>query len=204
MFSEKNRKMALVMAMAGNYQEAVKYMQKAAESNHPDAQYHLGVWYLIGQGVNIDAKKGYELIESAARQDHCEALVLMGDVYYFGDENGYYTANPKKAFGYYSKAANRYGADKAKLMVGKCYTLGHGVQQDFKEGYWNLMGLAGDDEDADPDEIEDKIDMIREAQYLIGKCEYGMKHYELALEWWRKAAKNGSAEAKKILKDINI
>lgn len=204
MFSEKNRKMALIIAKAGNYQEAAKYMQKAAKSNNPDAQYCLGLCYLTGEGVDLDVKKGYELIESAARKDHCEALVLMGDVYYFGDENGYYTTNQQKAFGYYSRAANLYGDDKAKLMVGKCYTLGHGVQQNFQEGYWNLMGLAGDDEDDGFDESDENIAMMSEAQYLIGKCEYGMKHYELALGWWRKAAKNGSDEAKKILKEINI
>jgi TPR repeat protein len=46
--------------------KAFEWMQKAAEQNHPDGVYMLGVMYTMGRGTEPERELGMELIRKAA------------------------------------------------------------------------------------------------------------------------------------------
>lgn len=56
-----------------NYNEAVKWYQKAAEQGNAMAQYNLGVMYANGMGVEGELKIAVEWYRKAANQGHKEA-----------------------------------------------------------------------------------------------------------------------------------
>lgn len=66
---------AAINVMQGNKDEAIKYLEKAAELGHPQAQYNLGVMYHIGNfGVYIDDKeKAKYWYEKSAAQGFSDA-----------------------------------------------------------------------------------------------------------------------------------
>ena len=47
--------------------------------------YLLGLCYVNGQGVTIKSVKGIELLKKAATYGHSNALLTLGNYYYFGD-----------------------------------------------------------------------------------------------------------------------
>ena len=66
--------------MAKDYVEAVKWYRKAAEQNHAEAQYNLGICYAGGQGVEKDYVEAVKWFRKAAEQNDAEAQYSLGCV----------------------------------------------------------------------------------------------------------------------------
>ena len=65
-----------------DYAEAVRWFRRAAEQEHPDAQYYLGLMYDKGRGVPQDYAEAVRWYRRAAEQEHPGAqnnLSLMYD-----------------------------------------------------------------------------------------------------------------------------
>ena len=57
--------------------KAVKYYSLAAEANHPEALYNLGLVYMEGShGFPRDEKHGLKLLHQAADQDLAEVVFV--------------------------------------------------------------------------------------------------------------------------------
>jgi hypothetical protein len=56
-----------------SFPAAFKWFELAAQQNHAEAQYSLGVMYRTGQGVPIDKSKAYVWFNLSAAQGHPRA-----------------------------------------------------------------------------------------------------------------------------------
>jgi TPR repeat protein/predicted acylesterase/phospholipase RssA len=131
-----------------NQKKAIDYFKLAAEKGHTDAQnnlnmifevgpnqknteaeFNLGLSYLLGIGVEKDEKKAIEYFEMAAKQGNINAQLSLGKCYLdgYGVEK-----DVKKAVQYYETAANQ-GHAEARFVLGKCYLNGNGIEKDMKK-----------------------------------------------------------------------
>ncbi len=62
---------------SGKFQRAFKQAKTYATYNNPCAEFYLGLMYLNGEGVKMNAKKGDELIQSAAKHGYQEAIDFL-------------------------------------------------------------------------------------------------------------------------------
>lgn len=101
--------------------KAEEYIKKAADLGFPYALYVLGRYYLNGM-VQHDVAQGLQLLEQAAEKNVGEALLLLGDYYFFDyDQREEYD----KGFVCYTRAEKLgYLTDG----LGMCYEFGIGVE----------------------------------------------------------------------------
>lgn len=71
--------------MRRDYATAVREWQPLAEQGNADAQVHLGLLYLLGQGVLQDFQRAFDWYRKAAEQDHVEASFRLGLMYANGE-----------------------------------------------------------------------------------------------------------------------
>ena len=65
--------------MKGNYARAIEYFTKAAELGNPEGHYRLaGMYYYLGQGVEMDKGKYTHHLEEAAIAGHPDARYDLG------------------------------------------------------------------------------------------------------------------------------
>jgi len=64
-----------------DYEHAAQWYRKAAEQQHPLAQFNLGMMYVEGQGVDQDSEQAALWFERAARQGDAGAQFNMGMVH---------------------------------------------------------------------------------------------------------------------------
>lgn len=163
--------------------EALPAIRKAAEQNHPRAQYWLAVAYGQGLGVEKDLKKDLEWLRKAADNNDPEAQIQM----YLRCSNG----EEKQAAEWLRKAADQ-NIPAAQTSLAQCYKLGIGLAKDEKKAV-DWYRKAADQDDAS-------------AQYDLGKCyEDGIgmtKDEKQAIEWYRKAAAQEYAKALDALKRL--
>ena len=65
--------------------KAKKWLEKAADQNHPQALYELATMYRRGDGVEKDQPKAAELFEKAAARGHALSQRSLGNMYYEGE-----------------------------------------------------------------------------------------------------------------------
>ena len=61
----------------GDYTNAVKYFQQAAEQGDADAQCYLGVCYENGQGVPQSYTEAVKWLKKAAKQGYSQAIEVL-------------------------------------------------------------------------------------------------------------------------------
>ncbi len=61
--------------------EAVKWVRKAADQGHADAQLLLGGMYANGRGVTKDEAEAVKWYRKAADQGHIRARLILGGMY---------------------------------------------------------------------------------------------------------------------------
>jgi TPR repeat protein len=66
------------------YNEAVKWLTKAAEQGHAVAQSQLGICYMNGHGVAKDDAEGVKWLRMAAEQGNANAEYSLGAAYFGG------------------------------------------------------------------------------------------------------------------------
>jgi TPR repeat protein len=93
--------------------KAVKWYRIAAEQDHVEAQYTLGVRYYLGKGVDQNNYESHAWFKRAAKQGHSKSQHNLGVSYFYGigtDEN------KSKAYNWFEKAAEG-GVKKSKFYL---------------------------------------------------------------------------------------
>jgi len=193
--------------------DTLKWLEKAAERGHAEAQAYLG-WINYDNKLYADAFAWYR---KAATQGNACGQNSLGDMYENGlgtpkdyeeaakwykkaAEQGYAAAQVNLGTMYYNgmsvsqdqaeavkwfrKAAEQGYAD-AEWRLGTAYCLGEGVSQDTREGLTWVRKAADQGNAA--------------AQYLLGEMYvtggFVTQDYAVALDWLKKAAEQGFADA---------
>lgn len=68
-----------------NYEEAVKWFQKAADQGHAEAQFSLGVMYHAGLGVQKNRAESAKWHEKSSQQGNKKAQFCLAEMYLLGD-----------------------------------------------------------------------------------------------------------------------
>ncbi len=119
--------------LQGNYTTALKKFEPLAESGHVESQHYLGVIYEEGKGVAKDAKAAIKWYLKAAEQQHTEAQLALGLMYFFGSKR-----DDTKAIKWFTKAAEQGNVMAISTLVDKyafadMYIRGRGVALDDTE-----------------------------------------------------------------------
>jgi len=131
--------------------------------------------------ANIPASIPTEEPRAASPEDEAQELCDTGEKYYEGKD---VAQNYKKAFEYFSKAAERDNA-KAQCYMGICFYKGEGVTQNYIKAVEWFKKSAGQG--------------YSDAQEWLAACYYKgegtAQNYSEAMKWFMEAAWQGSASA---------
>ena len=137
--------------------------------------------YFMGDGVEQDKKKAFELCQQSAEMGYVIAQFNLAVFYYNGDG----VARDEKQVFYWMEKAAQQNHLQAIIQLSKCYRMGLGVKRDDAKGVEWLEKAA-------------KMGDV-ESQYQVGMAYYKgigvTPDYEKAVYWYEKAAKGGSSEA---------
>ena len=161
--------------------EAFVWWKKAAEHNDDFALYSLGRSFLQGDGVERDAEKAVEFFREAVDfgsllAKHRLALCLLTGDGCHEDEN--------EAFNLFEEA-HWLGDINSTYWLGLCYKNGWGVTTDYERAVVLFNEC-----------LKEKP----EAGFELGECvrngQGAPKNFEVAFDYYLKAAEDGSSEAK--------
>ncbi len=109
-----------------DHRKAAYWLERAAEANHPRAQYMLGLLYAHGWGVPRDGSRAVEWFARSARNSYGPACYHLGWIYHKGDG---VRRNDERATRLMEQAAGQ-GMAAAHLALGRFYERGEGVPAD--------------------------------------------------------------------------
>ena len=123
--------------MKKNKQEAFNWLVKSVKNGNELAGLILGLKYYLGDEVEQDYKKAYDLYRLSANQDYCFAQSRLGTLY----EQGYgVDISPSDAIYWWNKAVTITNDDPWKWVCGEAaYKLGYayydgwGVERDLSK-----------------------------------------------------------------------
>ncbi|MEF1289740.1 tetratricopeptide repeat protein [Vibrio sp. M260118] len=115
--------------------EQAKYWRiciAAAEGSLPH-QYEMAQALFSGHGTEVNIQKALSLMESAAEQNHLDAIIFLGD-WHIAPNNP--NKNPRLSTDYYRRAAE-LKSNEGRMKLGLNYIQGRGVAPSFERGvYW--------------------------------------------------------------------
>lgn len=167
--------------------------------------------------INGDYKRAYDILSPLAKDGNPDAQKMLGIMYDYGQG---VEKDPKKALGWYLKAASR-GQPGVQYLIGSKYFRGDGARQDYAEAAkWWKMAAAGSQVEAQFNlglmyyrGLGVKQDDGKAAELFRAASEQGHAHaqyslavmyafgrgvpknYQKALDWFSKAAEQGVAQA---------
>jgi len=100
----------------GNYQEAKKLWEKAANQGNAEAQTNLGNMYHNGQGVRQDYQEAVKWYRKAANQGYAEAQSNLGVMYGLGQGVRQNISKAKELFGQACDNGFQKGCDAYKIL----------------------------------------------------------------------------------------
>lgn len=162
----------------GDLQQALEWIQKAAEGENTAAMYSLGKLYLEGEVVPPDIKRAIELFEKAALKGHDYAAYRLGRLYLSGEKS---EKNVEMAMEWLEQAA---GANNSYALytLGKLFLMGVDIPKDIERSIDYFKGAAeGGNEYA-----EFQLGKL----YLLG--EDVPKNVEEAITWLSRCADRGN------------
>ena len=163
----------------------VERLLQLAEQGNAEAQYRLGLFSSLGNGMPLDLQEAARWNKLAAEQGHARAQVSLGLSYAigFGVSQDY-----REAVKWFRLAAEQ-GDAEGQESLGRVYALGLGVPQDYQESvrWYKLAAVQGN--------------ALAQTQlagaYLIGR---GIpQDYQEGIRWFRHAAEQGDATAQMVL-----
>ncbi len=118
---------------AGDFDGAFTWCQRAAYSQLPWAQFHVGLMMRKGEGVaqsDAEAARWYRL---AADRGFAEAQVKLAEMYSFGQG---VPLSHERAAAWYRRAADSGNAE-AQFQLGHLYSIGQGVETNYVQSrHW--------------------------------------------------------------------
>ena len=212
--------------LAVNPAQALVWLTRAAEQQHADAQYDVGVFFKDGTSVPRDMTLAKLWLGRAAAQDHVKAKVALQDI--IRDQAGAASGTAKsfkssENLPVYRAAVN--GDVNAQYELGLLFIQGEAVLKDFTRGVEWLKRAAEDDHIGAQLHLaemylrgielqQDKGEAFNwymraarrgdaQAQYMVGnlyRAGSGVReNFSEARRWYTAAAKQGHAKAKERL-----
>lgn len=162
----------------GDLQQALEWIQKAAEGENTAAMYSLGKLYLEGEVVPPDIKHAIELFEKAALKGHDYAAYRLGRLYLSGEKIEKNVELAMEWFGQAAGANNSY----ALYTLGKLFLMGADVPKDMEKSidYFKRAAEGGNEY------AEFQLGKL----YLLG--EDVPKNVEEAITWLSSCADRGN------------
>ncbi len=121
---EARHGLGYVYEQMGDMANALKHYKIAADKNHAPSIISLAMSYSMGDGVEVDAKKAYELFLKAANLNDPFAQYMTGFNLFHG--NGV-EENIPEAAQWYMKAAER-GEEHAQYEIGMIFEMGGDIE----------------------------------------------------------------------------
>ena len=183
--AEVQFKMGVGYFRAGEPAEAVRWLERAAKSNHTRAQGMLGLCHYAGRGVSLDFDKAAYWLARAAAKEDAIAQFSLARLYVKGQG---VPRNLAKASELYLLAANQ-GHAAAQVDLGAAQEHGNGVPRDLESAakWYNKAAQQG----------------LSVAQLNLGRMHatgHGVKQdYALATKWYAAAADQGLGRAQFLL-----
>jgi len=143
--------------VAANYDEAAKWLDRAAQAGVVPAIFRLGTFYEKGLSVKKDVDIARRYYMQAAERGNAKAMHNLAVLDADGGGKG---ANYKNAAQWFRKAADRGVAD-SQYNLGILYARGIGVEQNLAESFkWFSLAAAQGDTDAGHkrDDIAKRLD----------------------------------------------
>lgn len=162
------------------HEDALRWYRRAAERDHAEAQYHLGLMHLNGQGVQHAHDAAARWLRAAADQGHALAQRNLAVLYFRGEG----VPRDHAATVEWLNRAAVQGCVSAQMDLARVYLKGDGVQDPVAAASW-LHHLAEGGH--------------RDEQYYLGLMYYdgrGVSRDEaVAATWFRRAADQWHHEA---------
>ena len=174
--------------MDSNSNDAVKYLEKAANIGNITAQIMLGVRYLKGDGVPSDERKAYQMFSKATKSGDMRAQRNLGICYYCG-----YGVQPdvNEAAKLFLSAAIQ-GDVPSEYLLAICYETGQGVPQDYREANkWYQKAM-------DDGDVEAKTNYALNIMSGTGITQ----NYDYGVQLLEEAASEGSEFAQEVLSEL--
>ena len=164
-----------------DYKKAMEWSKKAAAKKSYRAMTNIGIIYLEGLGVEKDYKKAFKSLSDGADGGDMKAPKYLGIIY----QNG---LGQKKSFdtaAFYYEIADSSGDMSVRYNLGKIYEMAGNYEKSL-EIY---------------KKTEDKMNNVTAPMYealgdLYASGKGVNKNMREAIEWYKKAAKSGSQQAK--------
>ena len=169
---------------------AFSWYSKAAESDYPAGVVALADCYFEGMGIRRNVKKAIELYQKAASANDMIAQYRVGRLYRDGIG---VIQSVQEAYRYYKSSADQ-GFPPAIVQVGKFLKNGVGIPKNEEEAF-NCYAKAAAMNDTD-------------AMTHLALCHLNgtgtPKDTKEAAKWLNTAAKHGSKEAEKLIKEYHL
>ncbi len=143
--------------VAQNLEEAVRWLERAANQGLAPAQYRLGSHYEKGQGTKKDVQMARRLYTAASEKGHAKAMHNLAVLYAEGIEG---KPDYRLAAQWFRRAAE-HGIADSQYNLGILYARGIGVEQNLAESYkWFALAAKQGDQDAGRkrDDVAQRID----------------------------------------------
>ncbi|KAI9199690.1 uncharacterized protein BJ171DRAFT_477347 [Polychytrium aggregatum] len=187
--------------------QALGWFSRAAQAGHVPAQYHTALCFEQGADLAPDQDKLVEWLERAARGGYLDAQIKLGCLL---EERAQNDADCRRAFELYLEAANGRSTE-AQYHLGRCFERGIGTPADITHAlHW--YGLAANQAHPEarrrllPLSLEYSRRGNTEAEFALGLCfDRGIgtsPEQGKAIEWYRKAARQGHTDAQSRLFDL--
>lgn len=181
-----------------DFPTAVKHYKIAVEQGHAEAQYGLGMCYILNGGIMLNPEKGVELIRKSAGQGYPKAEFVLGQLY-MGNLGGFVKPDRNEADKWAKKAIEdglrriaERGDVEAQSYLAQAYGLGQGVAID-QEQFLHWTRLAAEQGHAG---AQASLGL----NYLLnGKDE---NDAEEAVKWLGKAAEQNEPRATRFLQAL--
>jgi hypothetical protein len=183
--------------------EAAKWFLQAAQQDHIEAQYTLGIMYEKGEGVPRDDDHAYKWFSMAARQGYARARVMLESDKWVSYAQARLPKGSQPQPGgdapdvtheqieEYTRKAEAGDVD-AQYNLGIIHYHGEGVPRNFEEALvWFLKAAEQNDADAQYN-----------LGFMYGRGEGVKKDHDQSVAWFTKAAEQGHTGAQEILEKM--
>lgn len=177
--------------------DAIKWYEKAGAQGDNKANRMLGNLYIKGNGVEKNPKKAVEYWEKAAGIGGDEiAMRHLGDAYFEG--NGV-SKNLQKAYEWHHRSGN-LGDLLGAMATGDAHKNGWGTEKSIKDAkIWYAVGALNSENRFNPPALERLSELgVWPAALILGEA-YLKSKSSKGVDWMKKAASHGSADAKYLL-----
>ena len=164
-------------------EQAYKWFIWAAEKDDVEVIKNIARDYECGFGIDKDIYRTIEFYEKAISLGDTEAMIEIGDIFYFGEE---IEKDWCKAAQWY-KLAMKYGDVSRVRFLAWIYRIGgNGLEIDYTQAIAYYQTLAK----------EGNVESMNDIAYLHFIGGYGIEKDEFeAFDWYAKAASNGASDA---------